>query len=305
MLLELLQPIPGPVFLVIFIILIIVCFGIGWFLLGLDGSMKYPMPELTYFDPLSIAALRGGKEAVIRTALFSLWSRKLVEIKEVKSPTKGYLIKSIPARKVYMYPIEYEIYKFTEMPKKYSEILSHPRLSLRLYGLLGDIDRELEAHHLTRSTKYNLKVVGVTIAMLSILLIIGGSKLYLGITREKPVGCLIMLLLVTLIGLPIGFMLHKRQTKLGSQYLSELEDHFKWLETRIKLKQVPEGVDPAYFIAIYGLESLFGATYLKTLRDALTIPKPVSSGGSCFSCSSCASCGGCGGCGGGGCGGCG
>jgi uncharacterized protein (TIGR04222 family) len=305
MLLELLQPIPGPIFLVIFIILIAVCFAIGWLLLSLDGSMKYPTPEPTYFDPLSIAALRGGKDAVLRTAIFSLWSRKLVEIKEVKTPTKGYLIKSVPSRKVYMYPIEYEIYKFTKMSKKYSEIRDDPRLTLRLYGPLGDIDRELEEHHLKRSSKHNIKTAGITIIMLSILLIIGGSKLYLGITRDKPVGCLITLLLVALIGLPIGFMLRKRQTKLGTQYLRELEDHFSWLGNRIRVNQVPEGVDPAYYIAIYGLENLFGTTFLETIRDALTIPKPVSSGGSCFSCSSCASCGGCGGCGGGGCGGCG
>jgi uncharacterized protein (TIGR04222 family) len=264
--------------------------------------MKYPMPELTYFDPLSIASLRGGKEAVMETAIFSLWNRKLVDIGEVKTPTKGYLIKKVPTRKMFMYPIEYEIYKFTSTSRNYSEILYNPKLSIRLFIPLRKIDVELEDFHLKRSVKHKIKAGIITIVTLAIVIIIGGAKLYLGVSRDKPVGFLMMILMFAVIGLPIGLNLHNKQTKLGSRYLWKLEEHFEWLDKAVRIRSVPKGIDPSYCVAIFGMESLEGASFLDTFRDALTIPKPVNSG--CSSCSSCSSCGGCGGCGGG-CGGCG
>lgn len=305
MLLDLLQPIPGPVFLVIFIILIILCFGIGKIIIGFDNTLKYPLPELTYFDPISIAYLRGGRNAVIRTAIFSLWSRNLIEIKTTPPPEKGYLIQSVPSRKMLLYPIEHEVYKYTATPKKYTEIVNDPRLIIPLIDPLNEINVELERFHLKPSLSNFRKSVIITTPLILFLLIIGGAKLYLGITRDKPVTCLVWLLIVALIGLPIGLLIPKRITKLGSLYLRSLEKNFKWMKESIKQWKIPSGIDPSYCVAIYGIESLRGESFLNTFRDALTIPKPVSSGGSCFSCSSCASCGGCGGCGGGGCGGCG
>jgi len=53
--------------------------AICWLWVNADGSTKYLLPDLTRLDSIAIAALRGGRELVIRTAVFRLWDRKFID----------------------------------------------------------------------------------------------------------------------------------------------------------------------------------------------------------------------------------
>src|SRR3972149_1387006 len=114
---EIVRQIPGPLFLLLFAVLA----AIGVYLARLwsdrDGSTDYPLPDPDRFGPLAIAALRGGRNAVIRTAVFSLWKRGLIDIKkvEVKESSRNgedIEIMALPSDKKPDGPIEREIYQF-------------------------------------------------------------------------------------------------------------------------------------------------------------------------------------------------
>lgn len=90
--LEMLMKIPGSIFLWYFAGLSIVCIVIGWLWKNVDGSIRYLFPELTRFD--TIAALREGMNATIRTAIFSLWNKKLVNLRNDGNDTEIFALNS-------------------------------------------------------------------------------------------------------------------------------------------------------------------------------------------------------------------
>jgi hypothetical protein len=91
----------------------------------------------------------------------------------------------------------------------------------------------------------------------------------------------------------IFFNVEGELSKLGSLYLNNMKAQYSWLKDSIKYWGIPKGIDPSYCVALFGIISVSGNTYLNSFRKAFTIP---SSGGGCGDF-------GCGGCGGGGCGG--
>ncbi len=291
---EMLIRIPGPTFLGYFICLSFVCILLGRLWVNADGSTQYPLPELTRFDPLSVAALRGSWASVIRTAIFSLWNRKLVEIKITKHWWKRDEIKIIrmPKRKEVLSPIEEEIYRLLLTPSEPSDLLQDTGFRERIQGHLEPINRQLKELHLVRSASDRFRAWIATLVMARVIGAVGGTKLYLGITRGRPVLFLIILLIVSLIVL---FGVLKPQaifTKLGRHYLKELQEHFGWVKESLEAGSAPEGIDPTLAIAIFGVGILAGASRYSPFSEAFSSSKYGWGGG----------CGG-GGCGGGGCGG--
>jgi uncharacterized protein (TIGR04222 family) len=86
----------GPTFLFLYVLIAAAVIGLSrWFVWIADKSgWRSPPPVPATFDPYEIAYLRGGKNAVIRTAMYALYSRGLVEI----IPGKWFKASTVVAR---------------------------------------------------------------------------------------------------------------------------------------------------------------------------------------------------------------
>ncbi len=298
--LDILVQIPGPIFLVLFTGLSVVCIFIGWLWVNADGSTQYPLPELTRFDPLTLAALRGGRNAVMRTAVFSLLERNLVQF---QGKSRNVEIQGMPSDQKPRTGIEKEVYQFVQTPRRSRDLFLNADLRRRIEPHLAAIYRELEQLHLIRTGSDRLWAWLGTLVMFLVIAGVGGTKLILGLTRGRPVLFLVILLIVSFIFLFSVAKPWSLSSRLGCRYLKKLGKQFGWLKETVKQRESSEGIDPAFGVAIFGAGILAGSTFYTSYGEAFARSSSGSSGGCGGGCGG----GGCGdgGCGGGGCGGCG
>ena len=297
--------IPGPTFLMLFVGLVTVTISICWLWIRADGSYKYQLPDLTRFDSIAIAQLRGGRKLAVQTAMFQLYDQKLIYFSGEGRDAKVKIWKqSQPPSGA----VENEIYRFVQSEKKLSDLFSDSGLQERIDTHLDLIQRELEQLHLSRTKSNRMRVWTITALAYLIMLGIGGTKLLLGIARGRPVIFLVLLLIASVIAAFVILKPTSIPTRLGRRYLKEMEKHFGWVKESIERGRVPEGIDPSLTIAIFGAGVLSGSTLYQPYREVFSPEKDQGGiwgsggwvgGGGCSG-----GCGG-GGCGGGGCGGCG
>jgi len=189
--------IPGPAFLWYFAGLSVICIVLAWLWARADGSTQYPLPELTRFDPVAIAALRGGTNSVIRTIIFSLWKRNLVEIRDDGKETEITTLKHWTDAK--LEPVEKEIYQALQVPTKAGDLFQDKNLLLNLEIYLGPIYEKLENLHLARTENERSRIWWIFGSFLLVIVGVGGTKLYLGLIYGHPVFFLIILLFVSVI----------------------------------------------------------------------------------------------------------
>lgn len=309
---EMLVQIPGQTFLLYFAVIAVVCIILGWLWANDDGSTAYQLPELTRFDPVAIATLRGGVNSVIRTAVFSLWNKKLVEFKEEEKDTTIKAVNSYEGTK--LGTIEKEIYDFVRTSASTRVLFEDNDLKEKIEMHLRPVKAELENLHLVRTAEDRVRTWKAAITMSFIIIATGGTKLYLGITHGRPVGLLILSLIVSVIALYVVLNPGAIPTRLGRRYLEELEGHFDWLKESIKDTRSPEGIDPSLAIAIFGIGILGASTMYDPFNKAFPADKAGSGGcgggcggyyggdtgggGGCSGGGCGGGCGGCGGCGG-------
>lgn len=285
--------IPGPTFLILFGGLVTVAIAICWLWMRADGSEDYQLPDLTRFDSISIAQLRGGKRLIMQTAIFQLYGHELISFggegkdADITIPhQKGNTSQLSGA-------VEREIYRSLRSgTRKVSEICLDSGLWDRITTHLDPVQSELERLHLARTKSDSRRVWTITAVACLIIIGVGGTKLLLGILRDRPVLFLIILLIASVIAVFVILDPSSNPTSLGRRYLKETEKHFGWLKKLVKNGQMLEGIDPSLVIAIFGVGVLAGSTLYRPYQGVFS---PVNQQG-----------GGCGGGGcGGGCGGCG
>ena len=294
--------VPWPTFLVYYFGLVIGCIILGWLFVSADGSEAYPLPNLTRFNSIDIAALRGGSAAVIHTVAFSLWRRNLAEIEITKhflERAKKLLkrdeitIKSIPSQKKVLSPIEKEIYQSLESPRLARNLFQDAGLLSKVERHLEPLYIEFEDLHLIRSHRDQLRAWIVAFTSSFLIIAVGGAKVYLKIFHGRPFVSLIIILIASIIILIAVLKPGKEApTRLGRRYLKELEKNFGWVRESLKGGKTPEGIDPAYAIAVFGVGALAGVSAFSHFSQAFPTDKPGrdwSFGGGC------AGCGGCGG----------
>jgi len=156
---EMVIRIPGPIFLILYIGISLVCIIVGWWWANADGSTEYLLPDFTRLnlDAVAIEVLRGGS-------------------------TSG-------------------------MPR--------PHLERTYY--------ELEQLRLVRTRTDRHRAWTATITMAIVIGAVGGTKLYFGIARGRPVLFLVCLLILSLIMLFHFLRPWETRTRLGRRYLKSLD----------------------------------------------------------------------------------
>ena len=317
--LELLRSIPGPQFLALFPLLVMSGILVGRFLIN-SGQSGLRMPEPAAFPPSTVASLRGGWELVLKTTIFSLWQRGIIELtSEAGADTDktirifGREILRTPAKKADTYVfrrvegipvpaerIEMAVWNFLKTGRRPGDFFQDTTLQSFVDIHVRQAQQELERKGLLRSPDQRRHAWLVFLTVFAIVEGIGVTKLLLGIANNRPVGFLSAMLVIALIAFSIALKPSSRITPLGKAFLKRMEEHFEWLKEAVKGKE-SRGIDPAYAFAIFGTSVLAGTLLYSSFGEAFPGKTPGGCGGSSCGGSSCSG----GGCSGGGCGGCG
>ncbi len=274
-----------------------ICIIIGKLWINADGSDQFPIPDPNRFDPIAIAALRGGWKSVIRTAIFSLWNRDLIRIGMDAIITQGkYVAQSVPEQGENLESIEQDIYQFLQTRKGIRELFQDTRLENQIRTRIEPILSELGQLHLLRSASDRFRAwrIALFIALLvaaagitkpyTLVTIMGWDKFYIGTARGGSVILLIFLLIGALIVLFAALKPWAPLTRLGHRYCKTLEEHFGWVKESIKINKAPEGIDPAFAIAVFGVGLLTGNALYGTFSQAFSTESAGGAGGGCGGC---------------------
>jgi uncharacterized protein (TIGR04222 family) len=318
---EFLQSIPGPQFLLVFPLLVSACLVIAKFLVREEQHQAYSLPEPGRFSPVEIAALRGGWKLVLKTVIFSLLQRNIIRIVPDRRERGGaftrtvfflgkrardkYLIKKVKGSAAPANHVETVVCKYLRASRRPAELFNNSILRSFVESYCASIRGEFEQLHLLKSSGERRSVWIVTLTILFVMYSVGGTKCALGFINGRPTVFLVLMLAAAL---PAVFAVMKPAdtlTATGRAYVKRLEEHFGWLKEEMQKQEKPE-IDPAYAFAVFGVAAVAGTLLYVPFSEAFPSRQSGGcSGGSCSggSCSG-GGCGG-GGCGGGGCGGCG
>lgn len=301
---DMLISIPGPVFLLSFVIFVIVCIIMGRWIAFRDGTEEYPLPDARALDFIEIASMRGGRSAAIQAAIFDLWQRNLLafpdgskkEIVSVESPEK-------PSPS-----IQAVIYSFFKDRRRVSDLFTNKETLESIDVYLGSAYHKLEIMRLMLNKNERLRIMVVFCIVSFLIFGTGLTKLYFGLKYGRPVAFLVILLFLSFLGIMTAFKPFKkrRASRLGIKYLDFLLHHFSWLKQAVSKGDDIPSFNPALFgVAIFGVTFIAGMELFSPFSSVF--PSDYSgdsiSGGS-YDGSSDSGGGGCSD-GGGGCGGCG
>lgn len=287
----------GPDFLGFYVMLLVLGVIGSLVIKWLAGTMSNTASLATPsdLDPYEIAYLAGGRDRVLLVAMNKLIKQRAIEVKNTKltvhaSPTDQ------------THPVERAF------------LAAGP--NIRMTAARSLVQRRCQnLHHSLQSQNLLVPAASmklsraITAMMFIVILVIGITKIAIGVDRGRPVGFLVILCFATIV-LMIAMLKHGPfRTSAGSALLDKLRS-----TTRTKMPQ-PIGMDAyqlgtlmAMSTALYGMDSLISEPHYKQIKQAMAQSDPSSYSSSGSSCGG-SSCGGssCGGssCGGGGCGGCG
>jgi uncharacterized protein (TIGR04222 family) len=304
----------GPEFLLFYACLSVVAFtAAGLIRSGLCGPSG-PPPGGIHLDPYQIAYLNGGATHAVNAAVAALYHRDILQVSEAD----GRLSVLRPHAQL-PHPLEQAAYLAVDpdgQPGSRRSVWDVRRIvrptveqlaaGLKRAGLIvGDADAD---RSIACSTLLALAAPGV-----------GVVKILVGLSRNRPVGFLVIACLVTTVAALLIFTRRPHRTRRGDSVLRGLRSSNGRLLTNV-MQVGPEAL--VLGVALFGLNFL-GGTDLGFLDRALRsndpnstsrgISRGIGSGSGCGTFPSCggascgggSSCGGGGGCGGGGCGGCG
>ncbi|WP_075589700.1 TIGR04222 domain-containing membrane protein [Labilibacter marinus] len=300
---------PGPWFLLWFgLYAIAIILAVSSLIKNNDPTSKLEIPEPTSLDALDIAILRKGVRGAIVHSIFNLWRKKVIQING-----KFLSMQTINPNAKGLNKVEEAICKLSEKPLLFKNILQKKTMP-SLEVLIEENKKQLEKKKLTPNDDLKKWVERWFTLGILLIYIPGSLKLFLGISRDKPVLFLVLLLIV------IGFIAvliirpnKVRITTLGRKFIERCKDRFEWIKTSTEGEALLEQDNLLYGVAAFGVAAIATGGLMGVIEDPAAFDKKAtamtagfgcaSCGGGCTS-SGCSGGGGCSsGCGGGGCGG--
>jgi len=284
----------GPDFLLFYILLVTACFTLG---LVLRRSLRLPAAperlEVPELDGYATAFLNGGKRLAVNTAIANLVRQKAMRI----DARRGRATSLIP-KPAFSHQLEQVVYAAADSTD--GNRIANVRASTA--PILIGIADALKSQGLVVPDAEARRAVLTPLMLAFVAIAMGGIKILIGVSRDKPVGFLSALCIVSVVFALLAFARRPLRSRHGDAVLKQLRQ--RHIGSR-HLGSGAAGLPSAEFATVMGL---FGMTALagsewNGLRRSL---QPVSSGNGCSSSGCGNSCGGsCGGGCGGGCGGCG
>jgi len=296
------QQIPGPVFLLIYLVVAIVAIYFG--AKASDKTGTQVLPDINALRPYETAYLRGGYVVLIQTIIYSLWKQEL--LKQTEDGSNKYVaVKNATSSD----PMERLILDIAKEPLGYTAFLGR-EVKSKIAELFQKSLQKLEGMQLIYSDFEIQRRKSIRNKVLLFLVALGGIKIYMGLSNDKPVLFLVfMVIIAVLVTFKFISVNLAGATKLGKQYLKSLEDKYNWARNSESYQEQPgySMLDMALMTgAIYGMSSMMDAPFHQEMNSTTgteTSDFSSSCSGSSCSGSSCSgsSCSGsgCGGCGGG------
>lgn len=280
----------GPQFLMFYIILFAVCFGLAVVMRRQmrlpKHSQRFDESELSAYD---IAYLNGGRILAVNTALSNLIRQNVLGLDVAnKKVVAG------PASPNHFNELERVICAAAARPG--GETVKEIRLAAKT--VVGEISTRLKAVGVVVDNAQAAKAVMLPLLIVLGAVAVGGIKIFIGIQRGKPVLFLVLLCLGSLALSLIALARRPLRSQLGDAVLGRLKvQHYN-----LKGSLGESALDPMMFamgVGIFGMTALDGTAH-DHLRKQLQPSTDFSSGCGSSCGSSCGGgCGsGCGGCGG-------
>jgi uncharacterized protein (TIGR04222 family) len=300
----------GQEFLVFFAILIVIVAAFCWRRKRTqDSSLELaPLDAPEEIDPYEIAYLRGGENELARVLIVSLIERKYLRI--VAPESKWWKTKS--ASRIQqdpehpdsadLQPIERAGFAWFDSARTAEDVFKksiHPvDLPSSLSSYAATYERKLRAERLLTSDELKSKTQKNIVFGLALILLIGFTRLLIGIARERPVGFLILMGIAGVV-VVVRAGLTGRLSWRGQEYLERTRTRWSWLHDSNY-----GGWSPSLAAGVFGYAVLSG-TELSPLNDMFRRANAGNYYGSSDGGGACGTACGGGDGGGGGCGGCG
>lgn len=304
---DLLAGISGTDFLIFFSLTTLLCLVIGKIVIINDGSEEYPMPSKNACNLVAISAMRGGWQGVLETVLFQMFDKGILRMEG--NSGDGVIVRNSEVQG--LSDLERIIYDHVRIPRKPSEMNS-TCIKEGIRTKLEPTYCELEQQHLMKSKSDRMRARWVTGFLMACLCMLGGTKLLLGISRNKPIILLSVLMVVAIVLLFKVLKPNELLTSLGRKYIKELTDHLVWMKACLKNNSSGNQLDfdPALGIAVYGVSIVAGSVLFSSYNQVFANRRErgwlgdstfgdSGDSGSSSSSDGGSGCGGCGGCGGG------
>lgn len=298
---EFIRQIPGPIFVWLFLAFSLLCIVLTLLLADADGTASHGPVDEAGLDPVAVAVLQGGVDSVIRSRVFSLLNRGHVVIENEKK--KMSIHGASGARPGGLSALDTEILAFLSTERAPEDLFRDKDFRARIETHLAGVRAELERRRLVKGSSQQARSVRIALLFGALIAFLGGLKLYLGVMHARPIVFLVIALLASEVIL--FFIIRKRKylTRLGRVYLKNLRERFRWTRKR---RTLPDGVDPAFLVALFGAGHLYVSSLYPQYTEAFKRNAAGGSGcsggcgggGSSDGGSSGGGCGGCGGCGG-------
>ena len=299
--------IPGPQFLVIFPIFVA---GTLLIVLGLYRLTEGKVDEIVAIprlNPLEMAILSGGETGAVELGFFELYRTGSLSFDHLN---RVILERPPEFMQSGLFPFGEILYKEASKHQYLHQLLNGGKKYSERKKYLELVTKKLQSLNLVNISEIPTRQKQIYQAGMVTWLLFGGAKLFFGIARSRPVGFLILELI-------IAFVLYKiiaapkpeRLTALGSHVLKNIRQPLKSeMRTFIENGQTSD-IQSLLLMAAFGVTAFGQVPLVSPFTTALSTSAPISSSvtstsGSHGGCGS----GGCsgGGCsGGGGCGGCG
>lgn len=309
---------PGPMFLALFIVFIIVTIAVlAIARSNIDKTDRLPIPAIPPdVDPYEIAFLRGGENELARSVIFSLVQKGFVEI---ASTDKSGLVRRVdngpdPSS---LSAIEAVAFNWVGSSKEAKKVFAAGGLAERLSRHNAKYELSLANRQFLMPGEWKARARKLSVVAALLIAGLGGYKILAAVLsgRYNVIFTVVLIIVGGIITLAMGGL--PRMTKLGKQYIERLQAAFEDLKFRSQAPYLGadarkpalaeggySGIDPLLLsVGVFGTGILAG-TMFASYNDAFARHQAASGSGGCgSSCGS--SCGsGCSsGCGGG-CGGC-
>jgi uncharacterized protein (TIGR04222 family) len=278
----------GPEFLILYFCLsVIVILAVRHYRHRAESG---PAPKMELSDPYLIAYLRGGENEVLRLGVITLIDRGLLAVNGDTIRQKEQKI-----RRDAVDPLEYKVHKKFSIPAQAASIFQDKKLK----RACAPYREKLERAGLIPDASTTRDRTSRCVVAVGILAAVGLSKIVIGITRDRPVAFLIILMIAAVVVTAITSF--PRLTRRGQLALADIQTLYAHLRDRaFLLRRGSATPEMMMLTAAFGITALSPIEY----QFARSIfPRHSSSCGS--GCGSSGGDGGGSGCGGGGCGGCG
>jgi uncharacterized protein (TIGR04222 family) len=289
----------GPAFLFFYIVLLVVALALGWALRRfLSGPGGEPPPEADALGPYETAYLSGGPTRVTEAATAALVHAGHLK---VDADNKGRLAAGPAPIPTSAEAIELALYDAAKNGARPMQTQRATRAAAASYA------RVPEMLGLTPDNPLAARLFGAL--PIALVLALGIAKFAVGIARDKPIGLLLLLLVVTFFCTAALGLMPVWASRKGEAALRRLKSENQALRASVgSTKPAAVAMTPDDFgfaVALYGTQCLALGPHADLHRLYHAPSSGGDAGSSSSSCSS-SSCGSssCGG-GGGGCGGCG